>query len=330
MPYQPCLAASITAFTESPTMVVSMEKRIARREFLKTVGASLITGAGTGLLRSAALQAEPVASDLRRSRIPRLFSGCCAYTYRKEFLAGRMTLESFIDKAVELKLDAVDMTVYYLKSTDSGYLENLRHLAYKRALPFSGAACGVSMVQADPAKRADNLTLIKKWIDVTDRLGASHLRVFAGKLPPGSALPQAITWAADTMKAATDYSGPKGIMLGLEDHAGVSQSADICLEIMHRVNSEYAGINIDISHFVPSPTQDSYAQIAACIPYATNTHIRDTFDDGSPIDMDRVWKMFANAGHKGYMSYEGEELNTPDTPPQIAEIQGLCKKYSSV
>jgi sugar phosphate isomerase/epimerase len=308
-----------------------MENRVARRQFLKTVGAGIVAGAGMELLGSSAAQAETATGDQPTSKPARLFSGCCAYTYRKEFLSGRMTMESFIDKAVELKLDAVDMTVYYLKSTDPGYLENLRHLGYKNAVAFSGAACGVSMVQADPAKRADNLTLIKKWVDVTDRLGASHLRVFAGNLPAGSTLPDATTWVVDTMKAASDYSGPKGITLGLEDHVGVSQSADVCLEIMHRVNSPYAGINIDISHFVPTPTQDSYTQIAACIPYATNTHIRNTFDDASPIDMDRVWKLFADAGFRGYMSYEGEELNKPGVvPSQIAEIQRLCKKYSSV
>lgn len=308
-----------------------MRNVLARRRFLKTVGASVLAVPGMELLGSPSAQAELAPDDLAKSKMARLFSGCCAYTYRKDFLAGRMTLEDFIQRAAELKLDAVDMTVYYLKTTDPGYLENLRHLGYKNGVPFSGAACGVSMVEADSSKRVDNLAQIKKWIDVTDRLGASHLRVFAGRLPAGSLLPEAVDWVVDTMKAATDYSGTKGIMLGIEDHVGVSQSADVCLEIMHRINSQYAGINIDVSHFAPTPTQDSYAQIAACIPYATNTHIRNTFDDGSLIDMDRLWKMFADFGFKGYMSYEGEETYTPGVvPAQIAEIQRLCKKYSSV
>jgi sugar phosphate isomerase/epimerase len=305
-----------------------MKQRVERRAFLKAAGASLLAGAGLEVLAQAPAQGAEV--NLPVSKTPRLFSGCCAYTYRHEFLNGSLTLERFIEKAVELRLDGIDMTVYYLKSTDPGYIENLRYLGYKNAVAFSGAACGASMVQSDPAKRAEVLTQIKSWIDVTDRLGAPHLRVFAGKQPAGTSLAEATTWVVDTMKAACDYSGKKGITLGLEDHVGVSQSADVCLEIMHRVNSKYAGINIDISHFAPSPTQDFYAQIAACIPYATHTHIRNTFDDGSPIDMDRVWKMFANAGYKGYMSYEGEELNKAGVPSQIAEIQRLCKKYSSV
>jgi len=75
-----------------------------------------------------------------------------------------MTMEEFILKAVELRLVGVDMTVYYLRSTDPDYLHDLRHLAYKHALTFSGAACGVSMVQSDAAKRADSLNEIRKWV----------------------------------------------------------------------------------------------------------------------------------------------------------------------
>ncbi|MDE3178241.1 MAG: sugar phosphate isomerase/epimerase, partial [Acidobacteriota bacterium] len=198
--------------------------------------------------------------------------------------------------------------------------------------PFSGVACGVSMVQADPGRRAQSLADIKKWVDITDQLGASHLRVFAGKLPEGHTVQQGIGWVVDTMKAASDYSGAKGIMVGVEDHSGITQNSDTCLEIMHRVNSPYAGINLDITHFIAGPSGDPYAQIEACIPYATNTHIRDVFDDQTPIDMDRVWRMFAEAGFKGYMSaeYEGKEDPETGVPKLIGKIRRLCKKYSSV
>ena len=304
-----------------------MEGHLARRQFLKTASATVFSG---GLMHSSTSHAQGASAISEAAKTARLFSGCCAYTYRHAFANGSLTLESFIQKAVDLRLDGVDMTVYYMKSTDPGYIENLRYLGYKNGVPFSGAACGASMVQADAAKRTQVLVDMKKWIDVTERLGASHLRVFAGKLPAGVSLADSITWVVDAMKAASDYSGKKGIVLGLEDHDGVSQTADVCLEIMHRVNSKYAGINIDISHFAPAKGQDSYEQIAACIPYATHTHIRNTFDDGSPIDMDRVWKMFADAGYKGYMSYEGEEKSLTGLPAQIAEIQRLCRKYSTV
>jgi hypothetical protein len=51
-----------------------------------------------------------------------------------------MTLEDFILKAVDLRPVAVDMTVYYLKSTDPKCLRSFRHFAYKHAIAFTGAS----------------------------------------------------------------------------------------------------------------------------------------------------------------------------------------------
>lgn len=309
---------------------------VNRRQFVKAVGLSALAGAGmsvAGVQATAAAQSD-VNED--KSKLPRLFPGCCAYSYDEYLRHGPMTMEDFILKAVELKLVGVDMTVYYLKSTDPEYLDSLRHLAYKHAVNFSGAACGASMVQADAAKRADVLDQIKKWVDVTDQLGASHLRIFAGELPPGATVKEAMGWVVEAMKAACDYSGKKGITLGVEDHQGVTQNGDLCVELMHRIDSPYAGINLDITNFETTPEHDAYAQIAECIPYATNIHIRDRFYDNTPVDMDRVWKIFAKAGHQGYVSAEYETTLPGSLPPDkgvprlVEEIQALCKKYSSV
>jgi sugar phosphate isomerase/epimerase len=293
---------------------------IARRNFLLS---SVSLGAGASLASAAQTPA---------AKMTRLLSGCCAYSYRKYLQHGPMTMEEFIEKAVSLRVDGVDMTGYYFKSTDPAYLASLRHLAYRNGVAFSGAACGVSMVAADAAKRAEVATDIKKWVDVADGLGAPHLRLFAGKLPAGVSLQQSIDWVVEAMKAGCDYSGRKGIVLGIEDHSGVTQQADVCVEIMQRVNSPYAGINLDITHFVPTASADAYAQIEACIPYATNTHIRDEFDDGSPIDLDRVWGLFAKAGFKGFMSaeYEAKEDAATGVPKLLDKIRTLCKKYSTV
>ena len=309
---------------------------INRRQFVKTVGMGTLAGAGMGASGAQAYASTQSDASTGNSRLTRLLPGCCAYSYDKELRHGPMTLEDFILKAADLRLAGVDMTVYYFKSTDPEYLHSLRHLAYQHALAFSGAACGVSMVQADVQKRAESLDQIKKWVDVTEQLGASHLRIFAGELPHGASLKDAVDWVVEAMKAACDYSGRKGITLGVEDHQGVTQSADLCVEIMQRVNSPYAGINLDITNFIPTLTQDAYAQIAACIPYTTNIHIRDHFYDHSAVDMERVWQIFVKAGHQGYVSAE-YEASYPGSPPPalgvprlVDEIRALCRKYSSV
>src|SRR5437870_1950619 len=159
-----------------------MPERTQRREFLKTAGPAALLG--PELVRGAHswTSTSTATSEPGTHANPRLLTGCCAYSYSKLLKAGKMTMEDVIRKAVELGVAAVDMTAYWFKSTEPAYLASLRHLAYKDGVCFSGAAIGTSTVQADASKRAQVLEEIRKWIDVTEALGASHLRVFAVEL----------------------------------------------------------------------------------------------------------------------------------------------------
>jgi sugar phosphate isomerase/epimerase len=72
-----------------------------------------------------------------------------------------------------------------------------------------------------------------------------------------------------------------------------------------------------------------------CVPYATNVHIRSTYGNHpkKPLDLDRVFQIFAKAGYKGFVSVDSEtDGNDPlaDVPKQVAVVKALCKKYSAV
>jgi L-ribulose-5-phosphate 3-epimerase len=305
-----------------------MNSPIVRRKFIQTVGLGALGGAALVFSKKNAESQTPMPS----AQTPRFFAGCCAYSFSKHLESKQMTMEDFIVKGVDLGVHGVDITVYWLKSTEPAYLASLRHLAFKNGMPFSGAACGPDMLQADKTKRLEVLAEIKKWVDATDMLGASHLRVFAGQLPKGASEAQGVDWTIEVMKPACDYAARGGVTLGVETHSGISQRAGPTLEIIRRVDSPYAGINLDISNFIAGSDEDQYKQIEACVPYATHTHIRDRFGESHhPIDLDRVWKLFATGGYKGYMSveYEGEEDAMTGVPRLVDRVKALCKKYSS-
>jgi L-ribulose-5-phosphate 3-epimerase len=306
-----------------------MDLSIGRRGFIGSAGAAL---AAALTLDVAPRVSASASEDI--SKTPRLMVGCCAYSFRKYLEPGKMTMKDFIRKGVELRCQGVDMTGYWWESsTDAAYIASLRDLAFKCGMPFSGAACGSSMVQADAAKRTQVLEEIKRWVDATELLGAPHLRIFAGRLPSGATVGKGLDWCVEIMKPACDYAGKKGITLGVENHDGITQRADSCLELIRRVDSPFGGINLDISNFVAGSDAEQYQQIEACVPVATHTHIRDTFGDSHrPIDLDRVWQIFAKGGFKGYMSveYEGEEDEMTGVPKLLERSRALCQKYSSV
>ena len=295
-----------------------MPSPLRRRDFLTS---SVIAAAASLPERASA---QPAAAGRAR-----LLPGCCAYSYGKYLKAGSMTMEDFIVKAVELGVLGVEITTYWLKSTDAAYLATLRRFAHQQGMPISGLSIGAQMCEPDTAKRKEIVAAIAKWVDATDRLGASHLRVFGDTLPSGATDAQGVEWVAETMKAACDYSAKKGIILGIETHMGLTIKASNVIEILRRVDSPYAGCTLDISNW----QNDPYPQIEACLPYATNTHIRDYWGEAkTPLDLDRVWRMFAAHGFKGYMSaeYEADEDPMAGVPKLVEKIKTLGRKYSSV
>lgn len=299
-----------------------MKNLLPRRSFLQAVGFATLSS----LSSTSPANARPATPSDQR---PRLLTGCCAYSYRKYLQSGQMTMEDFFLRAVDLGIEGVDVTTYWLKSTDPAYLISLRYLARKHALLFSGAAIATEMCQSDPGKREEEIAKIKKWVDATDVLGASHLRVFGGNLPAGASDEQGVEWTAETMKHACAYAATKGITLGIESHGGITSKASNILAILRRVDSPYAGCNLDISNF----REDPYSQVEALIPYATHTHIRDWYGEPrQPLDLDRMWQMFAKGGYQGFMSveYEGEEDAMTGVPKLVNTVKTLCRKYSSV
>jgi len=321
------MACSIRA-NQNQTGGTPMKSSMPRRKFFQAAGAAALASAG--LVPSDAAGANQ--NSATSGKASRLFVGCCAYSYHDYLAKGRMSMEEFILKGVELGLHGVDITGYWLKSTEPASLAALRHFAFKNGMPLSGVACGASMVKADKAKRDQTLEEIKKWVGITDALGAPHLRIFAGKLPAGATPQQAIDWTVEIMKPACDFAGQRGITLGVEDHEGITQEAGAILEIVRRVDSPFAGINLDITNFVAASDEDQYKAIVACVPYATQTHIRDYFGDSHhPVDLDRVWQIFARGGYRGYMSaeYEGQEDAMTAVPKLVDQIKALCRKYST-
>lgn len=312
-----------------------MTSRIARRAFIRTAGAGALAGAGL-TVPGMGLETPPRPTS---SGPPRLLIGCTAFSFGKALGVGKMTMEDFILKCAEMGAAGAEMTAYWFKSTDRDYLVSLRHLAFRNGVALAGVGSGpdsrLHLLEADPDKRRQSQEEMKRWIDITDTLGASHMRIFAGSLPPGVSLSQGMDWAVESLKVVSEYSATKGITLGIETHGGIALKGEPSLELVHRSGSPYARLSLDIQHLTGNSDSDEerYKQIEACVPYTSQAHIWDYFDNHNPIDLERIWQIFARQGFRGYMSLEynssgGDALT--DAPRKIEQMKALSKKYSSV
>jgi sugar phosphate isomerase/epimerase len=286
-----------------------------RRELLTTLATLPV---------ASTLRAQSAATGTPPKAVFRLKSGLVAYSYRTALAAKTMTYDDIIHRASDWGLDGVDMTVYWFPDTSDRYLAGLRRTAQRCGIQLYNTGVRVQLCQPTKELQDAQVETIKKWVDVADRLGSSHVRVFGGAIPKGATQDQALAWAVEVMKRGAEYSGAKGITLGVEDDGGLSATAEPTIAIAKQTESPWAGINADSGN----PPKNGYAQFEMMLPYATSIHFKTEVKDenGKPVKAD--WpRMLATIAKSGYRGFVGLEYESDKAE---AEVPGLCAELRSL
>lgn len=290
-----------------------MKTPFNRRRFLKLSTQSALTLTGVGLLPASRSNAvEPI----NRPGQPRLQLSLAAYSFRDFFnhadAARRITLEGFVDYCADHHCAGTELTSYYFpKGFNTEYLLGLKRHAFLRGVAISGSAVGNNFALPKGPKRDAEIAHVKNWVDYCAVLGAPHIRVFAGP-----ATDQDVTAAKklciEALEECGTYAGRRGIFLGLENHGGIVTEPEDLLEIIQAVNSPWVGINLDTGNF---HTDDPYASLAQCAPYAVNVQIKVEVQRRGrateAADLTRLIKILREVNYQGYVALEYEAKADP-------------------
>ena len=272
----------------------------------------------------------PASAVLAIEPGPRLRPALCAYSFRTDLASKKMSYEDVIRYAAEHKLDGVDLTVYWFPSTEDKFLYGLKKLAFNLGVEIYSISIRTDMCKR-PGPAADKeLAEARKWVDVAAKLGAGHIRVFGGAVPKDSNAEEAAGWVVQLLGRAAEYAGSKGVILGLENHGGVTDKAETIVDIVKRVNSPWVGINLDTGNFKTK----IYQQIEAIAPHAVNVQVKvDISEDGKKgvSDWDRVAKILVANKYRGSLAleYEAAENAMTAIPGHLVNLRKVCAKYSS-
>lgn len=251
---------------------------------------------------------------------------CCAYSYRQPLQSGAMSLDAFLETVRDMGLEGVELTSYYFPNTERAYLNHLKRKTHECGLAVSGTAIGSDFAQMEEEKRRAHVQMTKEWTDHSVVLGAPTLRVFAGPVRAGCTQEQAFTWVVECLQECAAYAAERGVLLALENHGGLTSTADQTLVLLQAVDSEWLGLNLDFGNF----SGDAYPQLAECAPYAVATHAKIVYKGESgqeKVDYARVRTMMDNVGYRGFLAIEYEENEDPITAvPAFA--QELLKAFA--
>jgi L-ribulose-5-phosphate 3-epimerase len=252
----------------------------------------------------------------------RFRAAVCAYSFRKVLEDKSFTYADLIRLTADLGADGIDLTTYWLADTSDQALFGLKRLAYRSGVKLYTIGIRARMAQPTAELQAAEVATVRKWLDVAERLGAGHMRIFGGAVPKGASQDQAAAWAVETLKRAAEEAGKKGIILGVEDDGGITTNAERTVEIVKKADSPWVGINVDIGNF----PDDGYRQIEMCAPYATNVHFKSEVHvakKAEATDIGRVLGILSKAGYRGYLALEYEAAGDPkvEVPKLIAQMR---------
>jgi sugar phosphate isomerase/epimerase len=277
------------------------------------------------LLASAAAAPLSLSAALK----PRLRPALCAYSFREDLQKGTLKYEDLIRISAENDLDGIDMTVYWFPNTENSFLIPLKRAAYKAGIEIYSISIRTELTKPAGPARVEQTANLKKWIDVAAKLGAGHIRVFGGAVPKDSTEADAAKWVAEILSPTAEYAGQHGVILGLENHGGITDKAENIIQIVKQVNSPWVGINLDTANF----RTRIYEQIEMIAPHAVNVQVKAMVRDEkgpAPSDWDRVAGMLVANNYRGYLALEYEEKAPAltATPALLKKLRAVCATYS--
>jgi sugar phosphate isomerase/epimerase len=237
---------------------------------------------------------------------------CCAYSYREALRAGRMTLPDFLRTCREIGCEGVELTAYYFPTTERTFLNEIKQQAHREGLAISGTAVGNDFAQPDAEKRREHREMTKAWIENSVVLGAPTLRVFAGGVREGQAEAEAFQNVVDSLQECAALAHERGVTLALENHGGLTATADGTLRLLHAVDSPALGLNLDFGNF----GGEVYPQFVACAPFAVATHAKPYVhgaESAEPVDYNRVRAIMDGVDYRGFLAIEYEEKEPAET-----------------
>jgi sugar phosphate isomerase/epimerase len=232
-----------------------------------------------------------------------------AYSFNQPLRAGSMSLLDLVDYCAQHGLHALDATGYYFPGypevPSDEFLYTLKKRAFLNGVTVNGTGVRNDFAVPDAASRNRDVQMVKDWIEVASKLGATVIRVFSGKaVPEGHTFSKALEWMVPDFIECAEHGEKHGVIVGLQNHDDFVKTADETIQIVKAVDSKWFGVILDVGSLRQT---DPYEEIEQLLPYAVSWQLKESVWYGSkevPTDLAKVKAIIDNVGYRGFLPIE--------------------------
>ncbi len=321
-----------------------MRKMIQRRTFL---GRCAAVAAAIGF-NSRSFGQEPdeqtntatPGSEQKHTQSNRIALATYSFWRFKDGL--KLPIETCIDQAARMGFDGVDILHIQMEKESNDYLQNLKRRALINGVDLCCLSTHQSFVSPDEAKRQKNIDHTIKCIELAYSLGIPIIRINTGRwgttksfdklmedrgiepVLPGYTEDEGFKWVIDSIEKCLPAAEKCGVILGLENHWGLSRTPEGLMRIIKAVNSPWLQVLLDTGNFL----EDPYNKLDQCASEAVFMQVKTYYGGGIwyTLDLDyiRIARIMRKHGFRGYVSLEFE--GNEDYKTAIPKSLNLLRK----
>jgi L-ribulose-5-phosphate 3-epimerase len=297
-------------------------------------------------LAPAALAVGAEPSTAKITGTPRVKLGVSTYSYW-HFRTAKVSIETVIDHASRLGVQGVDILHRQMDIAEKAPLDTSA-IAYCQKLKRHALLNGVDLiclsihqnfVSPEAAERQKNIDHTIKCIQLAHELGVPCIRLNSGRwntiksfdelmkrrgeepVIEGYKDDDAFGWCIDSIQKCIPQAERYGVVLALENHWGLTRTAEGVLRIVNAVQSPWLGAMMDTGNFL----EDPYDKLKLIAPKTIFVQAKTYFGGGEwytlDLDYSRIAKILADVNYRGYVSLEFEGKEDPATGvPKSLEV----------
>ncbi|MER3501078.1 MAG: hypothetical protein IMHGJWDQ_000967 [Candidatus Fervidibacter sp.] len=169
---------------------------------------------------------------------------------------GKPTLADLLAMAVDFGVDTIELHHAMLPAYDRRTLNEVAQLLHRYQIRLSMLTCAPDFTHPDADERERQLDDMKTKVVAAWVLGAEGVRVTLGCAHEEVSRQQGIEWAVEMLSRLAEFSHPRKVKLGLENHykdrlwelPDFAFDPDVFLEVAERLKGVPVGINFDCAN----------------------------------------------------------------------------------
>jgi len=314
-----------------------------RRKFIAGTAASVAVAVSQIPLRALADEGPAETPEEQSAVTQQRGNRIAISTYSFwRFLDGlRLPIEQCIEESSEMGFDAVEILHVQMRRDSNSYLQQIKRTALVNGIDLCAMSTHQDFVDPDAGKRQENVDHTIHCIDLAYKMGIPTIRINTGRwntlgsfdalmaargvepTPEGHTDEEAFGWVIDCIERCLPAAEEAGVLLALENHWGLSRTAESVIRIVNDIDSPWLGILLDTGNFLEDP-YDSLEKIA---PQTVFVQAKTYYGGGTwytlDLDYPRIAQILRDVNYHGYISleYEGKEDYHTAIPKSLAMLR---------